>query len=85
MLETYTGEYRFTPAFAIEVTREGARLFVQTTNQPRFEAFAESPTKFFLKVVEAQVSFTKNADGAVDGLILHQNGRVQRAPRTKAP
>ncbi|MFN0105966.1 MAG: serine hydrolase [Bryobacteraceae bacterium] len=85
VLETYTGEYRFAPAFAIQVTRDGARLFVQATNQPKFEVFGESPTKFFLKAVDAQVSFTKDADGAVDGLILHQNGRDQRAPRTRTP
>lgn len=83
VLETYTGEYRFAPTFAIRVTRDGARLFVQATNQPRFEAFAESPTKFFLKVVDAKVSFTKNGEGAVEGLILHQNGHDQRAPRSQ--
>ena len=40
-----------------------------------FPLFAESETEFFLKVVDAQVTFTKNDAGEVDGLVLHQNGR----------
>ena len=43
--------------------------------------FAESETKFFLKVVDAQISFTKDDSGAVTGLILHQGGANQPARR----
>jgi len=59
------------------VTREGPRLFVQATGQPRFEIYAESETAFFLKVVDAQITFTK------DGLILHQGGADQKAKKVK--
>jgi hypothetical protein len=33
------------------------RLFAQATGQEKFEIFAESETKFFLKVVDAQLEF----------------------------
>ena len=36
--------------------------------------YAESPTDFFLKIVDAQVVFRKDATGRVTGLILHQGG-----------
>ena len=77
ILETYVGEYELAPTFSIVVTLEGGALFLQATAQPRFPVFAESETKFFLRVVDAQVSFTKDDSGGVTGIILHQNGANQ--------
>jgi len=77
VLEKYVGEYEMTPAFKITVTREGSRLFVQATGQPRLEIFAQSESEFFLKVVDARITFLK------DGLILHQNGKDQTAKKVK--
>ena len=77
VLETYVGEYELAPTFSIVVTLEDGALFVQATAQPKFPVFAESEAKFFLKVVDAQVSFTKDDSGAVTGLILHQGGANQ--------
>ena len=74
ILETYVGEYEFAPTFSIVVTLEDGALFAQATGQGKFPIFAESETEFFLRVVDAQVSFTKDDSGAVTGLILHQNG-----------
>jgi hypothetical protein len=45
--------------------------------------FAESESKFFLRVTEAQISFTKDDSGAVTGLILHQGGRERPGQRVK--
>ena len=69
VLMRYVGTYELAPTFQIAVTREKARLFVQATGQPRFPIYAESDSTFFLKVVDAQVTFSS------DGLVLHQNGR----------
>jgi hypothetical protein len=65
VLERYVGEYELAPAFRIVVTREANRLFVQATAQPRFPVFAESDSTFFLKVVDAQISFDRNPAGVV--------------------
>jgi serine-type D-Ala-D-Ala carboxypeptidase/endopeptidase len=77
VLERYVGEYELTPTFKITVTREGSRLFVQATGQPRFEIFAQSESEFFLKVVDARITFLP------DGLILHQNNMDQKAKKVK--
>src|ERR1019366_2087421 len=77
VLERYVGEYELTPAFKITVTREGSRLFLQATGQPRFEIFAQSESEFFLEVVDARITFLK------DGLILHQGGLDQKAKKVK--
>jgi D-alanyl-D-alanine-carboxypeptidase/D-alanyl-D-alanine-endopeptidase len=61
--------------FKLTVTLEGGQLHMQATGQDRFPIFPESQTKFFLKVVDAQVTF------AADHLILHQGGADQRATK----
>jgi hypothetical protein len=63
------------------VTREGDRLFSQATGQPKVEIFAESEGEFFLKVVDAQLSFQLDGTGPAKGLVLHQGGRDVTAKR----
>ncbi|MCX6217909.1 serine hydrolase [Spirosoma sp.] len=74
-LESYVGEYQLAPSFSIVITREGDKLYGQATGQSRFELFPESKTKFYLKVVDAQVTFSSNDKGEVEQLVLHQNGQ----------
>jgi CubicO group peptidase (beta-lactamase class C family) len=81
-LAAIVGRYDFGGMLAV-VTREGDRVFVQLGLQPRFELFPMSETEFFLKVVDAQVTFVKDANGKVVGLINHQNGHTVHAPRLK--
>ena len=59
----------------------GDRFYTQATGQPKVEMFPESPTEFFLKVVNAQLTFVKDATGHVTHVILHQGGRDQKAER----
>lgn len=73
--DAYAGEYEVAPTFSIAVAREGDRLFAQATGQPRFEIFPASETRFFLKVVDAEIEFIRGADAKVTGLVLHQGGR----------
>ena len=75
VLDRYLGVFAMTPTFSLTITRDGTQLFAQATDQPRFRLFAEKEDEFFLKVVDAQVSFTKDSTGAVTGLVLHQAGQ----------
>jgi CubicO group peptidase (beta-lactamase class C family) len=79
--DTLVGRYQATPTFVLTVTREGDHLFVQATGQPRFEIFPEGPREYFLKVVEAQITFDADVGGHASGLTLHQNGREVAAKR----
>ena len=79
--DAYVGEYELVPDFVLSVTKEGDGLYVQATGQLKFEVFPESETEFFYTVVEAQITFVKNAEGEVTHLVLHQNGVDQRAER----
>ena len=80
ILDSYVGRYQLRPDFIMTVTREGDRLMTQATGQQSIEVFPESETKFFAKVIDAQITFVTEG-GKVTHLILHQNGREQRAPR----
>jgi serine-type D-Ala-D-Ala carboxypeptidase/endopeptidase len=82
LFDGYVGQYQMAPNFILTVTREGDHLFVQATNQPKFEIYAEGDRDYFLKVVDAQITFISDGKGPAAELILHQNGRDQHAKRT---
>jgi mono/diheme cytochrome c family protein len=79
--DTYAGKYEVSPALGVMVTRVGDRLFGQVMTQPRVELLPESQTKFFLREVDALVTFIKNDAGEVTELMLEQGGRTLRAKR----
>jgi len=75
ILETYVGKYELAPSFIITVTREGTQLMTQATGQQKLPVFPKSENEFYLKVVDAQLTFNKNDEGTIESLTLHQNGR----------
>ena len=81
VFDRYVGRYQLAPSAILTVTRDGSQFFVQLTGQPRFDIFAESEKKFFLKVVDAQLSFETDEEKKGVAVVLHQNGIDQRAPR----
>jgi D-alanyl-D-alanine-carboxypeptidase/D-alanyl-D-alanine-endopeptidase len=83
VLETYVGVYQLAPTFTLTITREGGSLFGQGTGQPKLQLFAEAPTEFFLKEVDAQITFEKDPTGRVTRLVLHQGGMNIPGVKTK--
>jgi CubicO group peptidase (beta-lactamase class C family) len=81
ILSDYAGTYELRPGFNIVMTVEDGRLMTQATGQPKNPLFAESQTKFFLKVVDAEVEFVKDASGKVTHMVLYQGGRETKGQR----
>ena len=79
------GEYQLAPGAVFTIRREGDRLMAQVTGQSFLELFPESETDFFYKIVDAQITFVKDAQGRVTGLVLHQNGLDQKARKMEQP
>jgi serine-type D-Ala-D-Ala carboxypeptidase/endopeptidase len=75
VLARYVGSYELAPQFSIDVTLVDGSLRAQATGQPLIRLWPESQTKFFIREVDAQLTFQVAADGTVTGLVLHQNGR----------
>jgi serine-type D-Ala-D-Ala carboxypeptidase/endopeptidase len=80
-LKSYEGTYAITPQFALTVTVEDGKLMVQATGQSKLQVYAESPTEFFYKVVDAQLTFEPGPDGKAKSVTLHQNGADMKAQR----
>jgi hypothetical protein len=83
VLQRYVGTYQLTPQFVLDVTLGESGLQVHPTGQNVSDLFAESETEFFFKVVDAQISFVRDVQGAVTGLVLHQNGNDLAARRIR--
>ena len=83
LLDGYAGTYELAPGFEITITREGSQIFAQPTGQPKLEIFPESETKFFLKVVDAQMVFVPGEGSKASSLVLHQGGMERPGKRVK--
>ena len=75
VLQTYVGNYEIAPEFVITISKEGSRMKAVATGQGEFEIFPKSETEFYLKVVEAQVTFNKDETGKVVSMTLFQGGQ----------
>ena len=83
ILETYIGKYELMPGFVLTVTKEGSQLKTQATGQPVADIFPKSENVFYLKVVNAQLTFNKNDAGEVESVTLLQGGREMIGKRVE--
>ncbi|MBV9995461.1 MAG: DUF3471 domain-containing protein [Caulobacteraceae bacterium] len=83
LFDKYVGYYRLDagPASIFTITRSGEHFLTRLSGQVNVEIYPESGTKFFAKVVAAQISFETDPQGKVTGLVLHQGGFEQHATR----
>ncbi|MEQ1825877.1 MAG: serine hydrolase [Pirellula sp.] len=79
--ERLVGRYQLLPNFIFDVKHMDGHLMVGITNQPTQEVFADSPTKWSYRGVDAQLEFHLRAEGPAHALTLHQNGNAQKAKR----
>jgi len=83
-LEQFTGFYKLSDSAVMTIRRTGSQLVSQLTGQPAIEIYPESKTQFFVKVVDAQLSFITNEQGLVTAMVLHQHRANMNAPRIEA-
>lgn len=81
ILAHYVGSYELSPGFDMAITLENGQLFSQATGQSKFPLFAETETRFFLKVVDAQIEFLKDDQGMVTHMMLDQGSAHIKAPK----
>jgi CubicO group peptidase (beta-lactamase class C family) len=81
LFDAYVGQYEVDSNFILTISREGDRLMAAPTSRPQAELFPESETKYFFKVIDAQIIFAKDESGNVTHLILHQGvtGKGERS------
>ncbi len=77
----YAGDYALTPQFVITISETGGALFAQATGQSKAPIFASAKDEFFYTIVDARISFERDAAGRVIALTLHQGGRDLHAKK----
>ena len=80
VMKKLSGTYDFRGQDMIISERDG-QLFVKLGPQPEYELFPKSGTEWFLKVVDATVSFKLNDKGEATSATLNQGGMTIEAPR----
>jgi len=85
LLDLYAGQYDPGGGWKYTVTHEGDALRIQLPAAPRYRLFAETERDFFLKETDIQVTFKRDDNGRVTGLILHLWGMNLTAKRLQTP
>ncbi|HYL05243.1 MAG TPA: serine hydrolase [Thermoanaerobaculia bacterium] len=83
-LADYAGDYdfgAFQPGSTFSVSVSGETLLARLTGQPASPVFAVAKDRFEYDVVQAALTFERDAAGKVVAVVLHQNGLDKRAPR----
>lgn len=90
VLSQYVGTYDLPPSalqdaprLLLEVTLKDGALYVKPGARPAARLWPETATDFFVKEVDAQVTFIKDASGAITGLVVHQYGENRAASKIR--
>lgn len=71
-LEGYVGTYDFGAVGKLIVARKEDHLSAKLASQPAIDVYPKSKTKFFYKVIRAELEFVTGEGGKVDNVILRQ-------------
>lgn len=82
-LDAYAGTYKLADKLLLKVFRMNGNLYARATGQNGFPIFPSARDEFFTKPAAISLSFTRDPQGAVNGLVLHQNGD-HTAPKLSA-
>src|SRR5215475_4100886 len=84
--DEFVGQYAMTdnPDVIFSFFRENDKYFLQVTNQRRFEIFPASETKFFLKIIDADATFVRDAEGKVSQMLWRLDTRQRTARRVSS-
>jgi 3-oxoadipate enol-lactonase len=80
VLQSYVGNYTLRDR-GLTVTLDNGHLIAQAPGQANAQLFAESQTKFFFRVSDVEVEFTKDPTGKVTRAVIYQDGEVIKAAR----
>lgn len=77
-MAAYVGRYRMDFGPTLTLRLAGDQMLAQLSGQPEVPVYPEGPGRFFYKVVDAQLEFSRDGSGAVSGVTIHQNGMDYR-------
>lgn len=83
ILQLYIGKYELQPNFIFDISLSNGKLFCQPTGQSKLELVPISESEFYLKEVDAKISFSRNSNQEIDKLFLHQGDEKIPANKIK--
>jgi hypothetical protein len=83
ILNAYCGSWRLDNGVHFKVLKHGRRLMLEADPLGRVEMYPESPTRFFLRITHAWISFERSADGRVDRVLAFVNGAESHGRRVQ--
>lgn len=81
LLNAYTGQYEPRPEVVWEIARAGSQLTFQETGQQKFSLVPISVSTFVIPRAGLSITFTKDHNDSVSGILLNQSGRKFEAKR----
>lgn len=81
VLDRYVGLFRLDTGMTVKLTRFGAQINVELGGGPKFALIASSPTEFFVKELNARVTFDPTGDKPADGITADVNEQKMRGTR----
>src|ERR1035437_4211178 len=81
LLQQYVGTYVMENGERNQVTLEGRYLATQIAGRAKFQLLPEAADKFFIKDLDRQFEFVRNAKGVLTTMVLHQGAATLPARR----
>jgi hypothetical protein len=81
VFDLYEGKYQLEVGLILDIIKENNTLWVQVAGQPKIELQPVSETKYYIEMIGAHVTFTKDKAGEVTGMTLHQGNRDIKGKR----
>ena len=82
-LSRHVGVYELARGLQFEVLMRDGVLFIKPPAGAAVRLWPETSNDFFVKEVDAQITFTRDASGAVTGFVLHQYDRDRPARKVR--
>ena len=82
-LSPYVGVYQLARGLQFDVSMRDGALFIKPPNGGAVRLWPESSKDFFVKEVDARITFTRDASGSVTGFVLHQYDRDRPATKVR--
>ena len=79
----FEGSYLMPDGMELSFVAEQDTFWLVLPGDQRFQLFAESEHKFFLKAFDAQCTFVQSDDGTVNEMVWHQRGQDHSAVRVE--
>ena len=85
IFDRYEGKYALDNGMVIKITRKDDKLMGEAVGQAQFELIPESETEFFLKIIDARITFHPEKKDKATGFTLHMGGQSIEGKRVESP